>query len=442
MSLSTSDNQSISKQPIYYGWIILPLSMAGVICTSPGQTYTVSVFNRYFRETLDLSHTQLTGAYMLGTFLAALPLAYIGGLMDRFGPRRIKTAVVLLFGAACIGISQAQGLISLFFGFFFIRLLGQGALGLISTNALAYWFDKRLGMVTGICSLGVAGAIAVVPGWVLAMIDAIGWRGAYAAMGVAVWAVMLPLLATLYRDSPEQIGQAVDGEHLEPGARPADAITEPAPGAVEINSKLTREDYTLSQAVRTRAYWIAGLSKAMWAMLATAIFFNIVPLFASRGVTEEHLATLYTTFAVVLAVTQLIGGWLADRIPIQRLLSFSQAMVVVSLVVLRWGNGVWIVPTTATTMGIAQGMLFASLGPLWLRYYGRSHLGKIRGSLTSIMVAATSIGPFLMGLSYDYLGGYDGILLLFILINIPLVFVTIFATAPRPLSLPTEATTT
>ena len=92
-------NQPSAKSRLYYGWIMLPLSMAGVICTSPGQTYTVSVFNRSLREELDLTHTELTGAYMVATFLAALPLAYIGGLMDRFGPRITKTAVVLLFDA-------------------------------------------------------------------------------------------------------------------------------------------------------------------------------------------------------------------------------------------------------------------------------------------------------------------------------------------------------
>ena len=114
--------------------------------------------------------------------------------------------------------------------------------------------------------------------------------------------VMLPLLATLYRDRPEQVGQMVDGEHVEPGARPADAITEPPPGVADGN-ETGLMDFTLAQAARTRAYWIAGLSKAIWAMLATAIFFNIVPLFAARGVAEEQLATLYTVFAMVFAAT-------------------------------------------------------------------------------------------------------------------------------------------
>lgn len=415
---------------IYYGWVMLPLAMAGVVCTAPGQTYTVSVFNPSFRDALGLTHTELTGAYMLGTFLASLPLAYVGTMMDRYGPRRTKTAVVLLFGLACLGVSQVQGVVSLFLAFFLLRLLGQGALGLISTNALAYWFNRRLGTVTGICSLGTAGAIAVVPGWAQSLIGAVGWRSAYAVLGLVVWGVMLPLLVTLYRDRPEQMGQAIDGEHIEPGARPADAITEPAPG-VRSEFKSSGKDYSLAEAMRTWVYWVAGLSKAIWAMLATAIFFNLVPLFESRGVAEDQLPPLYALFAVVFAGTQLIGGVLADRFATRRLMAMSLAMIVVAMGVLRWGSGVRLIPAAAVTMGAAQGLLFSSLGPLWARYFGRAHLGKIRGSLTTLMVAATSVGPFIMGLAFDHFGGYDGVLTLFMIMPVPLAVLALTIGAPR-----------
>ena len=183
--------------------------------------------------------------------------------------------------------------------------------------------------------------------------------------------------------------------------------------------------------MRTRVYWVAGLYKALWAMLATAIFFNIVPLFASRGVAQEQLASLYLLFAVVLAGTQLVGGVLADRFPVNGLMAISLGMIVVAMGVLRWGSGLRMVPVAAVTMGAAQGLLFASLGPLWVRYFGRAHLGKIRGSLTTLMVAATSVGPFIMGLAYDYFGDYDGVLMLFMIMPIPLAVLALTVKAPR-----------
>ena len=112
----------------YYGWIILPISILGAFLTSPGQTYMVSVFNPSLREALDLSLSQLTGAYMLGTLLASLPQSYIGQWADRVGIRKMLFLITSLFSLACVFISQATSLPMLFLGFFFLRMFGQGAL--------------------------------------------------------------------------------------------------------------------------------------------------------------------------------------------------------------------------------------------------------------------------------------------------------------------------
>ena len=42
-------------------------AMLAMIATSPGQTFGISIFNPSFRLSLGLSHSQLTGAYMIGT---------------------------------------------------------------------------------------------------------------------------------------------------------------------------------------------------------------------------------------------------------------------------------------------------------------------------------------------------------------------------------------
>ena len=38
------------------------------------------------------------------------------------------------------------------------------------------------------------------------LIDNVGWRWTYALLGVGVWAVMFPILITLYRNRPEDVG--------------------------------------------------------------------------------------------------------------------------------------------------------------------------------------------------------------------------------------------
>ena len=64
----------------FYGWLMLPVVMLLNVCTAPGQTYVVAVFNPHLRTALSLSSSQLSGAYMLGTLLAAVPMIWVGDL--------------------------------------------------------------------------------------------------------------------------------------------------------------------------------------------------------------------------------------------------------------------------------------------------------------------------------------------------------------------------
>ena len=122
----------MSRLPFFYGWIMLPAVMLVTICTSPGQTYGVSVFNPYIQQSLGLSSAELSGAYMIGTVLASLPLFWVGALMDRYGPRRVLVGVVVLFGLTCMGMRYVSGLGSLFLVFFFLRFLGQGSMSMLA----------------------------------------------------------------------------------------------------------------------------------------------------------------------------------------------------------------------------------------------------------------------------------------------------------------------
>jgi MFS family permease len=83
-------------------------------------------------------------------------------------------------------------------------------------------------------------------------------------------------------------------------------------------------------------------------------------------------------------------------------------------------------------MGASQGILGAVQSTLWVRYYGRQHLGKIRGSTWTATVAGSSLGPFVMGVTFDLFGSYNTSLWLFAAILLPLIIATPFATPPEP----------
>lgn len=433
-SLATTPSRRLADRlPFYYGWVMLPIAMLAMIATSPGQTFGVSIFNPALRNALGLSHSQLTGAYMFGTLLAAAPQPWIGGLMDRFGLRRVMIAVVILLGLACLFMSQAGGLLMLFLAFFFLRLLGQGALGLMSTNTLAMWFQDRLGTVGGLMSAAVAGAIALIPPLILILINQFGWRSAYAALGVIVWIIMLPLLLLLYRNRPEDVGQHLDGRPSA-DADHAESCDEPA-ATMPIPRRQESSSFTLSQARHTRAYWILLLLTAAWAMIVTAVFFNIIPVFSDQGLTAANAAATYTTLAVVMAATQLIGGILADRFRLNWLAALCLLFIAAAIWTLSLASSLPLAHLYALLMGLGQGLFGAVNNTVWVRYYGRAHLGRIRGSVALAMVAGSSAGPFIMGATYDLSGSYQISLLFFMAILLPLSIAALWATPPASVAL-------
>jgi len=120
-------------------------------------------------------------------------------------------AIAALFALACVGMGLVQGVITLGLGFIAIRGLGQGALGLISVNAINLWFVQRRGLALSLSGIGFALGIGTFPLLIEGLITQYGWRWAYGLLGVLVAVTILPVGAVVFRRQPEDYGLQPDG---------------------------------------------------------------------------------------------------------------------------------------------------------------------------------------------------------------------------------------
>jgi hypothetical protein len=70
----------VQKFPLFYGWLIMGAGTLGLIMTSPGQTYTVSIFIEHFIEDLGLSPQHVLAVSLLVQLIqsvASLPGGYL-----------------------------------------------------------------------------------------------------------------------------------------------------------------------------------------------------------------------------------------------------------------------------------------------------------------------------------------------------------------------------
>ena len=57
--------------------------------------------------------------------------------------------------------------------------------------------------------------------------------------------------------------------------------------------------------------------------------------------------------------------------------------------------------------GFAVAVQSLTTNVIWPNYFGRKHLGTIRGAATFFMVIGSALGPLPFGLSVDYTGDYN-----------------------------------
>ncbi|MDQ0258072.1 MFS family permease [Evansella vedderi] len=68
------------------------------------------------------------------------------------------------------------------------------------------------------------------------------------------------------------------------------------------------------------------------------------------------------------------------------------------------------------TWGIINGIERIVLSIIWPNYFGRKHLGSIKGAVMTATVVGSAFGPLPFGVAYDLFGGYGQIILLTIII--------------------------
>ena len=401
----------------FYGWLMLPLATLLMVATSPGQTLGVAYFNTRFLAEFSLSKTSLSIVYLVATVLASLAIPFVGGLIDRFGLRRAVLCALAAMAAACVFASQINGITTMLLAFLALRLAGPCTLTLLANNTLAAWFDVRLGRASSFTQVALAGVWAIVPAVFILLIDTFGWRGAYLVMAGMVAGGLVPLMALLYRQAPSDLGQLPDGVRF-------DAREELLPFT-------WGNEFTLRQAMQHRSYWILLAATAMWALIGTGLIFHLPAVFESVGLDAQTSIHAVSGLALVMGATHLVGGVLADRLAMRWLLVASMTLLTTACVMLAKATTLGPLVAGYVVFGCSQGMMTIVAGTAWARYFGRTHLGRIRGTSLTATVGASAIGPVLMGVSADYLDGFAPSFWLFAAVMCAIVLASFWATPPR-----------
>lgn len=362
--------------------------------TAPGQTIGISVFVDHLVADLDVSRSAVSSAYFLGTLLGAATLPVTGRFIDRRGVQYAIRAFAVAFGAALIAMSGVIGIVTLAIGFTLTRAIGQGALTLAATTSIAVGFESRRGTALGIKTALSAALMSIFPLVATVLIGAVGWRFAWVAFGLAVWAVIVPVTATNALATRVRLDDALGSDPDGAAGRPPAAVHESAPVI------------TPSAAMRTWPFWSLTAAVSASALVGTGLVFHHVSLLAERGLSPAQAAANFVPHTVAGAVAALVAGRLADQFaPRVLLTALLSVLTVTPLLVQHVGAG-----PSVVVYGLALGGATAALrsveATVMPRWYGLGAIGELRGFVMATSVAASAVGPLVLALSTDLLGDY------------------------------------
>jgi MFS family permease len=388
-------------QRMFYGWVIVWVAMLGIFASGPAQSHTFSVFIGPIAAELGLSQTAMASAYGLATLVAAFCLPLMGRFLDRVGARRMLAVVALVFGAGCAAFGLAGGMIWLALGFAALRFLGQGSLMLGSSNMVSQWFSQRRGFALGLMALGFAISMAVHPMVAKWLIDLVGWREAWFWLGISTWVLLLPPVLFFVVSKPEDVGLRPDGVSTPPD-------TGEPQGAIQESDE---NDFTLSEALRTSAFYIVAAGLFTLSMLVTTLHFFQVSIFSDQGLDTDVATVAFAVSAVTMIAMMPTLGRLLDRFRTEHMFAGGLMVLATTLIIAAQVSGIVSAVLYALAFGVANAVSMTYYSFMWPRYFGRTHLGSIQGTGQMIGVVGASLGPLPLGFAKDYFGNYDAMLM-------------------------------
>ncbi len=146
--------------------------------------YGLPLYYDFMVRELGWSRTMVTSGNAISKLIVGPLFGFAAGwIVDRFGPRRLMMAGILMAGGALIGLG-ATSLAGAFYFFYFFNALGYVCGGPLPCQVLvSRWFDKTRGKVMGIAYLGIGVGGAIVPLLAAWMTAHVGWRMSLQLLG-------------------------------------------------------------------------------------------------------------------------------------------------------------------------------------------------------------------------------------------------------------------
>jgi len=387
---------------LYRGWWIVLTAFLTQFASSGASGWVFGVLLLSMQEDLDTSRSAIVGVLVFERLVGGLAGALLGPYVDRHGTRLLTTVSAVVAGLCLFGLAAVQAAWQPYVLWAIFGLTLPGLSTVAPVAAISSWFVRQ--RTRAIVTYTFGGAMA---GLVLAPVMAViaaafDWRTVWVVMG-AVFLAIAPLAWTAIRKTPEEVGLLPDG--MSAGeASPAEGLNISAEDG---------SDWTVGEALRSRAFWLLTAGFTLTMLPASSIYIHMTSYVQSKGYSLEEGAAAVSVYGLAAVFGRLVWGFVVGRLGLQRSLVVWAVLYGVSICLYALPGAIWAIYATTVLLGIAVAGSLQFRAQAFPDYFGRNIVGSLIGYSSAVGTLAGAAAPLLVAFAFDRTGEYMSIFLVF-----------------------------
>ena len=374
-------------------WLIAASSVGIHICI--GSVYAWSVLSKPLMLEFGVSLQEIQWTFSLAILFLGLSAAFMGGYVEKAGPRKSGLLSSLFFCSGLLGTGLAVSLKSLPLLYLFYGVVGGIGLGIgyiAPVSTLVKWFPEKRGFATGIAIMGFGLASLIAGPLIQALLQRYGLETTFQLLAASYLLIMLP--SSLYLAPPEhQPAMATTGQRCQ--------IT----GAAQISARA---------AMKTWQFW------TLWWMLFTNITCGIGLLSVASPMAQETANMSPLAAAAMVGGMGLINGagrlfWASISDYLGRANTYTAFFVLQCLAffwLARTADGITFQFLVFLIISCYGGG-FATIPAFLSDLFGARELSAVHGKILTAWAAAGIVGPLFVAFVKESTQSYQSMSLYF-----------------------------
>jgi MFS family permease len=407
----------------HYCWVVLACLFLMYMASNGIALNTFNLYLPEFAKEFNVDIAKATGLAATLYLVLALPLPFVGRLLERFSAKTliVTGAVGASFALFLMANARSFETVRYFTMLYpvFLSLVGL----LTSMYVINNWFVKYKGIATGILlmasSVGPAIFAPLVGGW----IKSLGWQTA-ALYQAYICSAMMLIPALLIFSHPSRLGAHADGIEGTIGRQPK---SDPVERKRLFNGALRSTEF----------YLLALVTAALWFCIGGFIQ-NQRNYQADLRLDVAQSGLLQGVFFLCGLLGKLLFGWLGDRFDVKKIMLLSVVNMLLGCVLIYLSlDNPWLMVPCAIVFGLGYSGTFTMIQLYIINLFGGAAYGTILGILSFIDTLAASMGVAVLGAMRKQNGSYHQAFLMMAVLTLASLAATYYinrkASASKPL---------